>query len=675
MTKLTCDLCVNHPFSKVVPCWQSLVDEFPCKSLYLCRYVGLPCLFELVGSYLSTIMNLVFNISFCYVVLLLLFVSVKVVLCSEIEEFYPEERDALMLIRDSLNSSVNLHGNWTGPPCIDNQSKWFGIICSNWHVVQIVLEGVNLSGYLPPTFLQNITFLSQLDFRNNALFGPLPSLKNMVFLEQVLLSFNHFSGSIPVEYVELSSLQVLELQENYLDGQIPPFDQPSLTSFNVSLNHLSGPIPETSVLQRFPESSFDNNSDLCGRPLNKLCPVEPPAPSPAPFSSPPPGVVPPSPAEEKNKKRLKVWIIALIGAGSALFLVALIIIAFLFPKRRASRNEARTNDSARYVFGAWAKKMVSNAGTSEGSERLGQLEFSNKKVPVFDLDDLLRASAEVLGRGNLGITYKATLEAGNVVAVKRLSHMNELSKKEFLQQMQVLGQTKHENLVEIISFYYSEEQKLVIYELISDGTLFELLHEGRGIGRIPLDWTTRLAIIKDIAKGLAFLHHSLPSHKVPHANLKSTNVLIHQDSKGYHSKLTNYGFLALLPARKNAEKLAIRRSTEFVKGKKLTHKADVYCFGIIMLEIITGKIPGQIIGGIEDTANDLSDWVRTVVNNDWSTDILDLEILAEREGHDAMLKLTELALECTDMTPEKRPKMSVVLMRIEEIEQMRKDND
>ncbi|KAJ1383009.1 Protein kinase domain [Sesbania bispinosa] len=576
------------------------------------------------------------------------------VLCVEIKDFYPEERDALLLIRDSLNSSLNLHGNWTGPPCIENQSRWFGITCSNWHVVHIVLQGVNLNGYLPPTSFQNITFLSQLDFRNNALFGPLPNLTSLVFLEQVLFSSNYVSGSIPVEYVELPRLQVLELQENYLDSQIPPFDQPSLTSFNVSYNHLVGSIPETSVLQRFPKSSFDNNSDLCGKPLDKSCPVEPPAPSPAPF----PVVVPPSPAVEKIKKRLQVWVIALIATSAGLFLFMIIIIAFLFSRKQASGKAKRRNDSAGYVFGAWAKKMVSYPGKSDDSERLGRLEFSNKKFPVFDMDDLLRASAEVLGRGNLGVTYKATLETGTVVAVKRLSYMNELSRKEFLHQMQML-----------------EEQKLVIYELVPDGTLFELLHEGGGVGRTPLDWTTRLAIIKDIAKGLAFLHHSLSSHKVPHANLKSSNVLIHQNSQGYHSKLTDYGFLLLLPAKKDTEKLAISKSPEFVKGKKLTHKADVYCFGIIMLEIITGKIPGQILGEVEETANDLSDWVRTVVNNDWSTDILDLEILAEKEGHDAMLNLTELALECTDMTPEKRPKMSVVLRRIEEIEQMKPENE
>ncbi|XP_045818840.1 probable leucine-rich repeat receptor-like protein kinase At1g68400 isoform X3 [Trifolium pratense] len=573
---------------------------------------------------LSNIMSLIIDITFFYIILF--FLSLNIVLCIEIEinDFHPQERDGLLVLRDSLNSSINLHGNWTGPPCINNLSRWFGITCSNWHVVHITIQGVNLSGYLPSSFLQNITFLRQIDFRNNELFGTLPNLTGLVFLEEVKFSVNHFSGKIP----------------------------------------------ETSLLQRFPKSSFDDNSDLCGFPLDKSCSVEPPAP--------PPFAIPPSPSMEENKKRLQVWIIALIVIVAAVLFLFLVIIAFLFCKRQAKGNERRRNDSTRYVFGAWAKKMVYNAGNSEDSEKLGQLEFCNKKFQVFDMDDLLRASAEVLGRGDFGVTYKATLETGNIVAVKRLSYINELNKREFIQQMQLLGEIKHENLVEIISFYHSEDQKLVIYELVSDGTLFELLHEGRGIGRIPLDWSTRLAIIKDIAKGLDFLHQYLSSHKVPHANLKSTNILIHQDNQGYHSKLIDYGFLPLLSSsKKYEEKLAISKSPEFVKGKKLTHKTDVYCFGIIMLEIITGKIPGHILGDeVEEiTTNDLSDWVRTVVNNDWSTDILDLEILADREGHDAMLNLTEIALECTDMIPENRPKMSVVLRKIEEMEQIIKENE
>uniref|UniRef100_A0A803P7Q8 Protein kinase domain-containing protein n=1 Tax=Cannabis sativa TaxID=3483 RepID=A0A803P7Q8_CANSA len=219
------------------------------------------------------------------------------------------------------------------------------------------------------------------------------------------------------------------------------------------------------------------------------------------------------------------------------------------------------------------------------------LEFFDKEMPVFDLDDLLRSSAQVLGKGTLGTTYQTTLETGQRLAVKRLNDTNnELGKKEFVQQMQFLGKTRHLNLVQIVSFYYSKDEKLVIYEFVPHGTLFELLHASR--------------------------------------------------------------------------------APEYAQGKKLSRKADVYCFGVIILEIITGKIPGEIspFSDDETTTEDLSDWVRAVVNKDWSTDILDVEIISAREGHDEMLKLTEVALECTNEVPENRPTMSEVLLKIEEIE-------
>lgn len=198
--------------------------------------------------------------------------------------------------------------------------------------------------------------------------------------------------------------------------------------------------------------------------------------------------------------------------------------------------------------------------------------------------------------------------------------------------------------------------------------------ENRRVGRLPLNWAARLSIIKGIAKGLVFLHQSLPSQRVPHGNLKSSNVLINV-TKNYHSRLTNFGFLSLISSRKSLQKLAIANTPEFTKGKNLSHKTDVYCFGIILLEIITGRIPGEISQVDDDEiAEDLSDWVRTVVNYDWSTDILDIEILAAKEGHNEMLMLTQIALHCTDTIPEKRPKMTQILQKIQEIELRYREN-
>lgn len=109
-------------------------------------------------------------------------------------------------------------------------------------------------------------------------------------------------------------------------------------------------------------------------------------------------------------------------------------------------------------------------------ERTVELEFFGKDRQIFDLDDLLRASAKMMGKGKLGSAYKAILESGSAVVVKRLKEMNGLSKKEFVQQMQLLGNMKHENLVEIIAFYYSKDEKLVVYDFVQGGSLFELLH-------------------------------------------------------------------------------------------------------------------------------------------------------------------------------------------------------
>lgn len=110
-------------------------------------------------------------------------------------------------------------------------------------------------------------------------------------------------------------------------------------------------------------------------------------------------------------------------------------------------------------------------------ERGVNLEFLDKEIPLFDLDDLLRSSAEVLGKGTLGATYKTTLETGHHLAVKRLNDMTGVTKREFAHQMKLLGRISgHENLVKIVSFYYSKDEKLVVNEFIPGESLFDLLH-------------------------------------------------------------------------------------------------------------------------------------------------------------------------------------------------------
>lgn len=171
-----------------------------------------------------------------------------------------------------------------------------------------------------------------------------------------------------------------------------------------------------------------------------------------------------------------------------------------------------------------------------------------------------------------------------------------------------------------------------------------------------LGWNARVGIIKEVAKGMEFLH-AHGSLRVPHGNLKSSNVMvIIQRDDTIQVKLTEYGLLGVIMG----DKLSVGTTPEFGDGKKVTRKADVYCFGILVLEIMTGKAPSP-------SQRDLSGWVRAAVTNDWSTDVLDVEILGEKDGYDDMLKLTEIALECTDDMPERRPTMTQVLTMLQDI--------
>ncbi|KAG9129352.1 hypothetical protein Leryth_016653 [Lithospermum erythrorhizon] len=375
----------------------------------------------------------------------------------EASEDFPGERNGLIQLRDSITSSFfNLHSNWTGPPCHKNLSRWSGISCFNWHVVHISLENGSLTGSLPPLVLENITFLNKLSFKNNSFYGPLPNLRNLFHLQVVSLSHNDFSGAIPLEYIGLPRLEKLELQDNYLHGSIPPFNQGTLKDFNVSHNQLLGEIPETPALLKFSKDSFDYNVGLCGLPVSVPCPGSAPPPQRSTVSP------APSPVPVLRRRRKKfifhTWVIVLISAGAVVVIISMLAIVLRCCRRKIGKS------------GGTDKRSHWSSESTEGAERNGGLVFSSDNKGMFDLDELLRASAEIIGRGKLGITYKAVMESGPVT-VKRLKMIDAPGRKEFNQHLSVLGKMKHENIAEIISYFHSDEEKLIIYEYVPDGTL------------------------------------------------------------------------------------------------------------------------------------------------------------------------------------------------------------
>lgn len=345
---------------------------------------------------------------------------------------------------------------------------------------------------------------------------------------------------------------------------------------------------------------------------------------------------------------------------------------------------------------------TTTGGGSSGKSGGAELQFFRTDRAGFDLDELFRSTAEMLGKGRLGITYRVTLDnaPGVVVVVKRLRNMAHVPRRDFGHTMQLLGKLRpHDNVVGLVACYYSREEKLAVYEHVPGSSLFQLLHgtprlrpispvprfapdseldllcfaaaANRGEGRTPLPWPARLSIAKGVARGLAHLHQSLPYfHRPPHGNLKSSNVIVSFSSPAkanHHSqkqqvvpKLTDYGFHPLLPH--HAHRLAAAKCPEFARGggRRLSSRADVYCLGVVLLELVTGKVPVEEDG-------DLAEWARLALTHEWSTDILDVEIVADRARHGDMLRLTEVALLCAAVQPERRPKVHDVVRMIDEI--------
>lgn len=418
--------------------------------------------------------------------------------------YIPSELGSLSFLR-----RLNLHSNSLSgfiPPQLSEATS----------LRALYLYSNNLSGPVPPS-LCDLPRLQNLDLSGNALSGGIPArLGNCRQLKKLALSDNRLSGEVPTEiWPQLDSLMLLDLSRNNLSGPIPP-DLGSLRSLSgiLNLSHnafsgeipsslgnlpppatldlrgndLSGKIPRVGVLSNQELTVFLDNPKLCGLPLLNPCKDPAAAPPTGPRSSPlshsDEGE---GQARRKGLKPGQIIIIAVADAVGVAVIGGVLLYAF-WKLRLTSRGGCSCSRKTKlggegaggsepcclgcFCFSPPAAPSEEGpiSGGAAAEEEEGQLVAVDKGFS-FELDELLRASAYVLGKSSLGIVYKVVLRSGVPVTVRRLGEGGAQRRKEFAAEAQAIARVRHPNIVRLRAYYWSSDEKLLVSEFISNGSL------------------------------------------------------------------------------------------------------------------------------------------------------------------------------------------------------------
>ncbi|KAM0872875.1 hypothetical protein ACQ4PT_038432 [Festuca glaucescens] len=461
--------------------------------------------------------------------------------------------------------------------------------------------------------------LRALYLQHNALSGEVPAslytLKNLVRLN---LGENRLSGEISPDFNKLNRLGSLLLESNEFAGEIPKLDLPTLEQFNVSYNSLNGSSPPSSG--RCPRTRFWVPGSAAAR---SGCAPGETAETPAGSE---PGAGAGGAADVgKKKKKLSGGAIAGIAIGCVFGVLLLLALIFFLCRKKSS--------GAR-----------STAAVGEGAGRR---------------HGLAGRGAQGTERGAFGTAYKAVMESGAAVAVKRLKDVD-LPEPEFRERIAAIGAVQHELVVPLRAYYFSKDEKLLVYDYMSMGSLSALLHGNRSSGRTPLDWETRSAIALAAARGVAYIHTTSPT--ASHGNIKSSNVLL---TKTYEARVSDHGLPTLVGPSFSPTRVSGYRAPEVTDIRRVSQKADVYSFGVLLLELLTGKAPTHAV--VNEEGLDLPRWVQSVVREEWTAEVFDQELLRFQNVEEEMVQLLQLAIDCSAQHPDKRPTMAEAAARIDDI--------
>ncbi|KAK4487930.1 hypothetical protein RD792_003668, partial [Penstemon davidsonii] len=533
---------------------------------------------------------------------------------------------ALTALRNNLLDPNNVLESWD--PTIADPCNWFHITCNDEGIARIDLVNANLSGQLVPQ-LGQLNNLQYLELFNNNISGRIPDeLGNLTNLVSLDLYLNNLNGPIPDTLSRLQRLRFLRLNNNRLSGQIPM----SLTTvstlqlLDLSNNLLTGQIPVNGSFQLFTPISFENNR------LQPL-PVSPPPPIPPTTQSPGVG------------NSATGAIAGGVAASAALFFAAPAIVLAYYRRKKPQDH----------FFDVPAEE--------DPEVHLGQLKrFSLRELQVAS-DNF--SNENILGRGAFGKVYKGRLADGSLVAVKRLKEeRTQGGELQFRTEVEIISMAVHRNLLRLLGFCMTPTERLLVYPYMANGSVASCLR-ARPDSQPPLDWPIRKRIALGSARGLAYLHdHCDP--KIIHRDVKADNILLDED---FEAVVGDFGLAKLMVYKDTHVTTAVRGTIghippEYLSTGKSSEKTDVFGYGIMLLELITGQRAFDLARLANDDDVMLLDRLKGLLNEKKLDAIVD----ANLQGNyidDEVEQLIQVAVLCTQGSPSERPKMSMVVRMLE----------
>ncbi|XP_021756793.1 putative leucine-rich repeat receptor-like serine/threonine-protein kinase At2g24130 [Chenopodium quinoa] len=485
-----------------------------------------------------------------------------------------------------------------------------------------------------PLELSKMDMVLAIDVSMNNLSGTIPSqLESCIALESLNLSNNHLEGRLPITVGLLPYLQSLDVSRNGLVGDIPDSFQASstLNKLNFSFNNFSGYVSNKGVLSLLDVNSFLGNNGLCGSIKGM-----------------------PS-CQNKNFRHHYMFLPILVSAFGVVGLC---------------------------IFGRSMvlERRIKGAYNGKDTESLKQM-YEEPKYPRISHQQLVEAtsgfnSSSLVGSGRFGRVYEGTLQDNTKVAVKVLDCRADTKVSgSFKRECQVLKNIRHRNLVRIITICSKPDFKAIVFPLMSNGSLENHLYPCNGLSR-GLDLGQLVNICTNVAEGMAYLHHHSPV-KVVHCDLKPSNILLDDHM---NALVTDFGIAKLV--KEDDESLSVHDSASFNStdellcgsvgyiapeyglGRRASTQGDVYSFGVLLLEIVTGKRPTDVLF---DEGSSLQEWVKSHYPHNLEP-IIELPLkrfapygigsqnkkIVLRE---IILELIELGLICTQHSASTRPTM------------------